>query len=188
MSNSSVLYPHLSMLGKDSLFPFTGMFMAQVQLDSGLCSIIGRVHDTDIRKDFIWIREKQQILENLIQTLDGSSFRTILREVWDWFLSVKPHNQIVSMTIQIETEDTLYLSTMGTSGLWGLSKGTWYPLLGDGSAVLQDELLEGYPMLMQVESKPESVMVIPKPIKNQLPTVLGMQKYVYTVGGNQDVD
>jgi len=177
----------LRILGKELQFPFTGIFATRQPIDKGQVSIVGRIHDADIKRDFQQTIQFSKVLESIVLQ-HQDSLKGLCREVWDWFLSVKPHNQIVSLTIQIETRDTLYLSTMGTSGLWGLANGRWYPLLGEGSAVLQDELLEGYPMLMQVESKPEAVVVVPKPIKNQLPTVLGMQKYVYTVGGNQDVD
>lgn len=73
------------------------------------------------------------------------------------------------------------MSMVGTSGVWGLSDETWYPLLADGSAVLQDKYIAEYPMVVQVQPLPERIVVLPNPFQNVLPSSIGLNKRVLEV-------
>ena len=75
----------------------------------------------------------------------------------------------------------LWLSTIGSAGLWGNHKEIWYPLLADGSGVLMDKEIEGYPMALQVSPFPKQILVVPKPFKNALPSAASLGKRVYEV-------
>ena len=62
--------------------------------------------------------------------------------------------------IQVTTPSgELWLSTIGAAGLWGSHEDVWYPLLADGSSVLMDKEIEGYPMVLQVSPFPAKTLV-----------------------------
>ena len=171
----------LGIVGKGSQFPFTGIFSAQQQLSLGKVSAVGRIHDADIKRDFRQTIQCSKHLNMLFQAHQGS-IKKLFRSVWDWYHDSKPHSQIVSLTIQVLSPNgDLWMSMVGTSGVWGLSDDTWYPLLADGSAVLQDKYIAEYPMAVQVQPLPERIVVLPKPFQNVLPSSIGLNKRVLEV-------
>jgi hypothetical protein len=171
----------LGIVGKESHFPLTGIFSATRTISVGKVSAVGRIHDADIKRDFKQTIEMSLELENLMANHTGT-MKGLFRRIWDWYHERKPHSQIVCVVVQVITkEDELYLSMIGASGLWGLQEDVWYPLLADGSSVLQDKEIEGYPMVMQVYPLPNQIVAIPKPFQNVLPLESSFTKRVFEV-------
>ena len=170
----------LGIIGKESQFPFTGIFSAAQHIEIGRVSAVGRIHDADIKRSFCQTIELSKELDRMIEQHSGT-IKSLLRRVWDWYHHKKPHSQIVCLVIQVITGNgELWLSTIGTAGLWGNHQDVWYPLLADGSSVLMDKEIEGYPMVLQISPLPEQILAIPKPFKNVLPPI-GLGKRVYEV-------
>lgn len=170
----------LGIIGKESQFPFTGIFSAVQQIDIGKVSAVGRIHDADIKRSFCQTIEMSKELNHLI-TQHSGTIKSLIRRVWDWYHQKKSHSQIVCLVVQVvSTTGELWLSTIGSAGLWGSRNDVWYPLLADGSSVLMDKEIEGYPMVLQVSPFPKQILVVPKPFKNVLPSV-GLGKRVYEV-------
>ena len=42
----------LGIIGKESQFPFTGIFAASQRISVGKVSAVGRIHDADIKRSF----------------------------------------------------------------------------------------------------------------------------------------
>ena len=171
----------LGIIGKESQFPFTGIFAAAQRVAAGSVSAVGRIHDADIKRSFCQTIELSKELNRLILNHEGQ-IKSLLRKVWDWYHHRKPHSQIICLVVQVVTEEGhLWLSMIGASGVWGSHDGVLYPLLADGSSVLSDKEIEGYPMAMQIDPFPKQVLVIPKPFKNILPSAAGLSKRLYEV-------
>ena len=175
----------LGILGKESHFPFTGIFSAAQQSTLGHFSAVGRIHDADIKRDFRQTIQFSMDLKHLIESHVGT-IKSLFRAVWDWYHESKSHSQIVCLVVQAMTPDgDLWLSMIGASGIWGAKDGVWYPLLADGSSVLMDKEIEGYPMMVQVSPDPEQLVVIPKPFQNVLPSAASFEKRLYEVSNVQ---
>ncbi len=175
----------LGIVGKESMYPFSGVFSAVGRTDVGVASVVGRIHDADIRRDFEQTIHFSKELSRLIGGYKGS-LKGLFRSIWDWYHRHRSHSQIICLVVQVVSEqDELWLSMSGTSGVWGLHQEVWYPLVADGSALIKDSLAGDYPMAVNIEPFPERVVVVPNPSKNQLPTSVGMNKYVFEVS---DVD
>lgn len=171
----------LGILGKESHFPFTGIFSAMQQSTLGKFSAVGRIHDADIKRDFRQTIQFSKDLDQLIEAHVGT-LKSLFRAVWNWYHESKSHSQIVCLVVQAMTpEGELWLSMIGASGVWGEKNGVWYPLLADGSSVLMDKEIEGYPMMVRVEPAPEQLVVIPKPFQNVLPSAASFGKRLYEV-------
>ena len=171
----------LGIIGKESQFPFTGIFAATQRVSLGRVSAVGRIHDADIKRNFCQTIELSKELNRLISHHDGK-VKSLLRKIWDWYHQRKPHSQIICLMVQVVTDnDEMWLSMIGVSGVWGTHDGVWYPLLAEGSSVLSDKEIEGYPMAMQVAPFPKQILVIPKPFKNVLPSSAGLSKRLYEV-------
>ena len=150
----------LGIIGKESQFPFTGIFSAAQHVEIGRVSAVGRIHDADIKRSFCQTIELSKELDHLIAQHSGT-IKTLLRRIWDWYHHKKPHSQIVCLVVQVITPtDELWLSTIGSAGLWGSQQDVWYPLLADGSSVLMDKEIEGYPMVLQVTPFPKQILKI----------------------------
>lgn len=175
----------LGIIGKESQFPFTGIFAATQHVSVGKVSAVGRIHDADIKRSFCQTIELSKELNRLIANHEGK-IKSLLRKIWDWYHLRKPHSQIICLVVQVVTDSgEMWLSMIGAAGVWGSCRGVWYPLLADGSSVLLDKEIEGYPMAMQVEPFPKQVLVVPKPFKNVLPSAAGLSKRLYEVNDAQ---
>ncbi len=171
----------LGIIGKESQFPFTGIFAATQRTPVGNVSAVGRIHDADIKRSFCQTIELSKELNRLIANHAGR-LKPLLRKIWDWYHHRKPHSQIICLVVQVVTDGgEMWLSMIGAAGVWGIHDGIWYPLLAEGSSVLSDKEIEGYPMAMQVDPFPKQVLVIPKPFKNVLPSAAGLSKRLYEV-------
>ena len=135
----------LGIIGKESQFPFTGIFAATQRVSLGRVSAVGRIHDADIKRIFAKIELSK--LNRLISSHDGSQI--LASKDLGLVSSAKPHGQIICLMVQVVTDnDEMWLSMIGVSGVWGTHDGVWCLLVG--SSVLSDKEIEGYPMAMQV--------------------------------------
>ena len=63
----------LSIIGKDSFLPFSGMFFAKHYSEHGWCHIVGRFYESDLKKDFLNIRQFEQKLRALYAAYSRSA-------------------------------------------------------------------------------------------------------------------
>ncbi len=173
----------LGLLGKDSHFPYAGFFTAQINLEIGNCTVIGRIHDADIKRDFRGTigrgRQLQKVLESCLHI---STLKSLFREIWEWFHQNKSHSQIASLLIELSTPSgEVWLSASGLSGLWVASDEAWYPLLSGDHAILQNKLVSDYPLCLKISPIPKRIVGIPQPFQNQLPDAIGMNHRVFEV-------
>ena len=175
----------LSLLGKNSIFPFTGVFFAKQQFSiansSGhmVCKVIGRVNDCDIKRDFQAVMEMGVSLENHLDSLSNTysqsdltiSDKQIMRDIWDWHKELSYQNKLISLMCLVDTIDNnngfVSFSAKGISSVWANQNHhmhEWFSLLPSGHNLFQDHLVEGYPVSIKIHPKPSMVLVQPKMI------------------------
>ena len=107
----------LGIIGKESQFPFTGIFSAAQHVEIGRVSAVGRIHDADIKRSFCQTIELSKELDRLIAHHSGT-IKSLMRRIWDWYHHTKPHSQIVCLVVQVmSTTGELWVSTIGAAGL-----------------------------------------------------------------------
>lgn len=179
--------PSLCMFGKDSLFPFTGMFFVKEKIDLGYCSIIGRVHKSDIQKDFSWIQQKQKELKQLVLE-EFSSSTEFFRVIWNWFSGEDfQTGDVISFVVLLSSEERTSLLSVGVTALWGninTKENEFYPLLAAENNFFQDRLVDGYPTILEFSEEsplPYQIFVMPKPFLRELPTAEMLPKRIFEV-------
>lgn len=163
----------LAILGKETFFPFVGMFSATKALKNGTVSIVGRIDDAHIRHDFQQIQVFQKQMQEILEEMEEETFMDILPMIWEhfWALREQFSAKICSMGCLFEGAEVLF-SAMGMSKIWLSNQyqtNEWYPLVDTGHVLYQDQVHNGLPLLISISPIPECILMMPKPLMGMLP-------------------
>jgi hypothetical protein len=171
----------LLIIGKDSLFPFTGMFFAKEYSNQGWCHIVGRCYEADVKKDFLALRQFENRLQHYLSTLKNTPPKEQLQAIWDRTKQESLPVSISTMVCLIAMDDQLILGGFGVSGLWGSNKNAWYPLLPDFHPLYEEESIEGNLDCLRFTTYPQQILIRPRPIKDRLSSIESLGQRIFEV-------
>ena len=174
----------LLFVGKDSLFPFTGMFFARHSSERGWCHLIGRCYKADVKDDFWSIRQFEHRVQQQLQEQAILSCKEQFQALWKMLLEdVKDCSPVTTLVCLIATEEVVAVGGFGVSGLWGSQQKVWYPLVPDGHPFFAlDDIPDEKAHVLFLERPPQQILVRAKPSRDDLFASSTIEQRIFEVG------